>query len=150
MECVETIPSLIEALYDSISGPAGQERKWDRMRSLFFSDARLIRTTVEESGTPQALVMDVEAYIENTSVLLRGHGFYEWEIARRIDRFGNIAHVLSTYEARHHRDDREPFKRGINSIQLFHDGERWWIVNMIWDNEREDNPVPHEFLSSKE
>lgn len=150
MEYVKTIPSLIEALYDSISGPAGQERKWDQMRGLFSPGARLIRTTVEESGTPRALVMDVEAYIDNTSGLFQEHGFYEWEVARRTDRFGNIAHVLSTYETRHHREELEPFQRGVNSIQLFHDGERWWIVNMIWDNEREDNPMPQKFLSSAE
>jgi hypothetical protein len=150
MECVKTIPSLIEALYDSISGSAGQERKWDQMRRLFFPRARLIRTTMEADGTPRALSMDVEDYVENTSGLFHEHGFFEWEIARRTDRFGNIAHVLSTYEARHHRDEPEPFKRGVNSIQLFHDGERWWIVNMIWDNEREDNPMPVKFLSSTE
>jgi len=71
--------------------------------------------------------------------------FYEEQIARRIETFGCITHVFSVYEARHNPDDRVPFKRGINSIQLFHDGQRWRVVNVLWDNERENNPLPKEF-----
>ncbi len=148
MEHVHDIASLIPALYQSISGPAGQERQWDRMREMFFPGAHMVRTIIAEDGTPQALVMDVETYIETTSAYFREHSFYEIEIARRTERFGNIAHAFSTYESRHNVDDPEPFGRGINSIQLFHDGERWWIINMLWDNEREDNPMPAEYLAS--
>lgn len=147
-ENVLDIDSLIHALYQSISGSAGQERQWDQMRHLFFPGAHLVRTFVADDGAPQALMMDVETYVETTSDYFRENGFYEWETARRTDAFGNIAHVLSTYEARHNPDDPKPFRRGINSIQLFHDGQRWWIINMLWDNEREDNPMPAKYLSS--
>jgi N-acetylglutamate synthase-like GNAT family acetyltransferase len=148
MEAARDIDSLIHALYESISGPAGQERQWGQMRHLFFPQAHMVRTSVADDGTPQALVMDVETYIETTSGFFQQHGFYEREIARRTDRFGNIAHVLSSYEARHSLDDPEPFRRGINSIQLFYDGQRWWIINMLWDNEREENPMPEKYLAS--
>jgi hypothetical protein len=90
--------------------------------------------------------MDVETYIASTASFFKEQGFHEWEIAKRVDQFGNIAHVFSTYEARHDPVDAEPFKRGINSIQLFFDGQRWWIMNMLWDNEREGNPLPEEYL----
>ena len=147
MDIVRDIDSLIRTLYETICGPAGQERQWGQMRRLFFPEAHMIRTSVGDDGTPQASVMDVETYIATTSPYFQGEGFFEWEVARRIDRFGNIAHVFSTYEARHDPNDAQPFSCGINSIQLFYDGQRWWIMNMLWDNEREDNPLPEKYLA---
>jgi hypothetical protein len=146
MDTYKEITDLITALYETICGPAGQARQWERMRSLFFPRAHMIRTSIAEDGTPQALVMDVEEYIALTSSFFHEQGFFEWEIARRVDQFGNIAHVFSTYEARHAPNEIVPFKRGINSIQLFFDGKRWWIMNMLWDNERKDNPLPEQYL----
>ncbi len=146
MDAVRDIDSLIHALYETICGPAGQERQWDRLRHLFFPRAHMVRTFIGNDGAPQALVMDVESYITTTTPYFQDPGFFEWEVARRTDQFGNIAHVFSTYEARYDPHDNEPFKRGINSIQLFYDGQRWWIVNMLWDNEREDNPLPQKYL----
>ena len=142
------IDTLIDTLYDCICGPAGQERQWDRLRGLFFEGAHMIRTEVSDDGIPRAIVRDVEAYIASTAGFFDQQGFYEWEIARRTEIFGNIAHVFSTYEARFDRDDPQPFNRGINSIQLFHDGQRWWIINMLWDNERDDNPLPAKYLTT--
>ena len=73
------------------------------------------------------------------------HGFFE-KNPRHTEQFGHIAHVWSTYESRHGEDDPEPFIRGINSIQLFHDGNRWWIVNIYWQQERVENPIPEKYL----
>jgi len=146
MNDTHSIDAIIHALYDTISGPADRERDWDRLRSLFLPGGHLIRTSLTPDGAPRALVMDPEAYQANTAAYLRQQPFYETEIARRTERFGNVAHAFSTYEARHHPDEAAPFKRGINSIQLFHDGRRWWIANMIWDNERPDNLLPADYL----
>jgi hypothetical protein len=143
------IDTLIKALYDSICGPAGKERKWDQMRPLFFDRAHMIRTDVLENGSPQAVIRDVEEYIASTKGFFDQQGFYEWEVARRTEIFGNVAHVFSTCEARFNPDDPKPFKRGINSIQLFHDGRRWWIINMLWDNERDDNPLSAKYLTTR-
>ncbi len=146
MDTNQEISALIGVLYETICGPAGQERQWERLRSLFFPGAHMIRTSVDGNGTPQAIVMDVEEYIASTSGFFQEQGFFEWEIAQRLDSFGNITHIFSTYEARHDPRETMPFKRGINSIQLFFDGKRWWIMNMLWDNEREDNPLPEQYL----
>lgn len=145
MKDTQTINAIIDALYDTISGPAG-DRDWNRFRSLFFPGAHLIRTSIAPDGTPQALVMTVETFEQDTADFLRRESFYEVETTHHIDHFGNVAHVFSTYEARRERDAVRPFKRGINSIQLFRDGTRWWVVNILWDNEREDNPIPVEYL----
>jgi hypothetical protein len=146
MSDTETLDAIIRALYETVSGAAGEERDTPRMRSLFMPGAHLVRTTIADDGTPQAKVMDVEAYARDTAEFFRQNGFYEVEIARRTDRFGQIAQVFSTYEARNDLGEAKPFKRGINSIQLFNDGKRWWVANMLWDNERDDNPLPAQYL----
>jgi hypothetical protein len=63
-----------------------------------------------------------------------------------VERFGSIAHVFSTYESRHTAQDSVPFTHGINSIQLFFDGTRWWVVTVFWDAERPGLTIPREYL----
>ena len=142
MSDVDSIDNLIHALYEIISAPAGVARNWDRDRNLFFPGARLIRTSVDKNGKPKARSMEFETYKLSVDQLLKNQGFHEKEIARKTNQFGNFAHVLSSYEARHNLDDKVAFKRGLNSIQLYFDGKRWWIVNMIWDNERPGLRLP--------
>ena len=119
---VESPDAIIAATYDVISGPAGKKRDWDRERSLFISGARLIPTAIEAGRNDVDLapqILDIEGYIARVEPLIERQGFYEKEVARRIEQFGHIAHVWSTYESRHDPSDAEPFMRGINSIQLF-------------------------------
>jgi hypothetical protein len=144
---VASIDAIIAAAYDSISGPAGQKRDWERERSLYYPGARLIPTA--KPGTNSDLVpqmLDVDGFIARVEPYFAEHGFYEKEIARRTEQFGNIAHVWSTYESRHNPDDPEPFMRGINSIQLFYDGSRWWIVTIYWQQESTEHPIPGKYF----
>ena len=145
---VASMEAIVKALYDVISGPAGQKRDWNRMRSLFIPGARLIPTGPRPTGDSGLRVMDVEGYIAGAANYLETKGFFEREIARRTERFGHIAHVFSTYESRHTGGDPAPFSRGINSIQLLDDGKRWWIVTVFWDAEREGNSLPIEYLNT--
>lgn len=145
---VSSIDAIINAAYDVISGPAGKKRDWDRERSLFLPGARLIPTAMEAGENRSSLVpqfLDVEGYIARVEPYFAENGFYEKEIARRTEQVGRIAHVWSTYESRHRADDAEPFMRGINSIQLFYDGTRWWIVNVYWQHESPDDPIPEKY-----
>jgi hypothetical protein len=148
---VASIDAIITAAYDVISGPAGKKRDWDRERSLFFPGARLIPTSGSSESsdlsgklTPQ--ILDVEAFIARVEPYFEKDGFYETEIARRTEQFGHIAHVWSTYESRHNQNDPEPFMRGINSIQLFYDGSRWWIVTIYWQQENPSDPIPEKYF----
>jgi hypothetical protein len=157
---VASIDAIITAAYDVISGPIGKERDWDRERSLFIPGARLIPTAKKAGGEDVDLatgrvrpngglaphVLDVDAYIARVEAYFQKNGFFEKEIARRTEQFGNIAHVWSTYESRHNADDPEPFTRGVNSIQLFHDGSRWWIVSIYWQQESTECPIPEKYL----
>ena len=143
---VASIESIIAALYDVISGPAGQDRDWSRFRSLFTDGARLIVGAPGADGRVPARNMTVEEYVRSADAFLKRDGFWEREIARRIERYGNVAHVFSTYESRVKTAESAPFSRGINSIQLVTNGQRWWVVTIFWDFERPGNPIPAEYL----
>ena len=146
---VESIDAIIKAAYDVISGPAGKKRDWERERSLFYPGARLIPTATVAGRNDvdlAPLVLDVEGYIARVEPLFAKEGFYETEIARRVEQFGRIAHVWSTYESRHEASEKEPFMRGINSIQLFNDGARWWILSIYWQHESKQDPLPQKYL----
>jgi hypothetical protein len=146
---VASIDAIVTAAYEVISGPAGKKRDWDRERSLFLSGARLIPTAVQAGRNDVDLapqMLDVEGYIERVEPLIEKKGFYEKEIARRVEQFGQIAHVWSTYESRHDPSDPEPFMRGINSFQLFNDRKRWWIVSIYWQHESAQHPLPEQYL----
>ena len=132
----EQIGRVVDEMYAMISGPAGP-RDWSRQRNCFLPEARQVRTWVDEQGRPAMLAMTLDEYAANTAPFFDANNFYEIETSRRIDLFGNIAHVWSGYEARNSLDDAEPERRGINSIQLFRHPELGWrIIHMIWDNER--------------
>ena len=146
---VESIDAIIAATYDVISGPAGKQRDWDRERSLFYQGARLMPTATVAGRNDvelSPLILDVEGYIARVEPLFAKSGFYETEIARRVESFGSIAHVWSTYESRRDPSDPEPFMRGINSIQLFNDGRRWWVLSIYWQHESTQQPLPKQYL----
>jgi len=141
---VGSIDAILGALNDVISGPAG-DRDWDRMRSLFAPGARLIPIRVREDGGAEARVNTIDDYVEAAGAYFKENGFYESEIARTSESFGHVTHVFSTYESRRSPGEA-PFTRGINSIQLMNDGDRWWIITVLWDTERPGEPIPAKYL----
>lgn len=137
IDAVRRIETLLPTLYACISGPAGAPRDWPRFRYLHRPDARSLRTVVHPDGRIEARSFGIEDYIADVTPFFAANDFVEVEVDRRIERFGQIAHVWSVYEARPSLDSPIRLKRGANSLQLFHDGARWWVVSTIWDNERE-------------
>lgn len=144
---VASVDSIISAVYDVISGPAGKKRDWERMKSLFVPGARLIPTGPRQTGGYASRVLTVDEYIERASGFFEKEGFYEREVSRKMEQFGEIVHAFSTYESRHAPDDK-PFQRGINSIQLMNDGTRWWVVTIFWQAEDEKHPLPEKYLKN--
>ena len=132
----QAIGAVIDEMYAMISGPAGT-RDWSRQGNCFLPDARQVRTWVDEQGRSAMKSMSLDEYVRDTTPFFAANDFHEFETGRRIDLFGNIAHVWSQYEARRSPDAQDVERRGINSIQLFrHPDLGWRIVHMIWDNER--------------
>lgn len=146
---VASVDAIMKAVYDVISGDAGQKRDWDRFRTLFHKDARLIPSGKNKEGVTNARAFTPEEYITRSSPVMEKDGFFEKEIARRIDNYGTMAQVFSAYESFHKKDDKKPFARGINSFQLLNDGKRWWIVTIYWLGETPENPIPKKYLKSK-
>ena len=143
---VQTIDGLIEALYGSISGPVGQERDFDRFRSLFAPHGKLVPLTAQ---SPMGYVYwTPEQYWSQNSQALVQIGFTEAEIGRTVEEFGILTHVFSTYVS--YRGDQgdpdTPFARGINSIQLVWHQDRYWIVSISWDSERPGNTIPDRYI----
>ena len=142
---VATIDGIIAAYYDIVSGPAGQPRQWGRDRTLYWPGIRFFAASVRPDGTPAVHVLSHQEYVDASDASLVKDGFSEGEIHRVTQRIGNIAHVMSTYETR--RVGTGPVTgRGVNSLDLFWDGTRWWVTAASWDDERKNAPIPPELL----
>jgi hypothetical protein len=150
---VDTVDHLVASLYDVISGPAGKPRDWDRFRSLFLPDGRLGVVVPEMPATKDAparkgdaVFLTPDMYVQRDDSYFKTHGFFERSIANRVEEFGNLIHVWSTYESRHAENDSQPFTRGINSIQIVHSRGRFWVASVLWDDERPGLTLPEKYL----
>lgn len=144
---VESIDAIMAAIYDVISGPAGQARDWDRFRSLFVADARLIPTGKRPDGTRTIRALTVDDYARNIGPQLERGGFFERELGRKVERYGSVVHLMSAYDSKRTLADPAPFARGVNSFQLWTDGMRWYVVTIYWEAETAENPIPAEWIT---
>ncbi|MCB2231031.1 hypothetical protein KQH82_09985 [bacterium] len=145
---IGSVDGIIAALYESISFEPGSEPNWNRLRSLFLDSGRLIPR--RPGAMPEVQTMTTEGFITRSGPVLRAgqflrRGFIEKEIARRVEQFGGIVHVWSTYQSTF-ADGGEPFTRGINSIQLVYHRNRWWVVTVFWEDETPTVPLPGHYL----
>ena len=145
-----SVDTIVAALYESVSHPDGVEPDWARMRKIFIPVGMLIppKKPTDDIFT----VLDVDGFrdrVREGMASLKKEGktsaFFEKEVARKLDCFGNVCQVFSTYEGRRAPSDEKPFVSGINSIQLLNDGQRWWVASIVWDTERPNNPIPAEY-----
>ena len=143
---VKTVDGIMAAVYDVISGPSGP-RNWDRFHSLFLPQATLATVEAKPGAAPELMVVGPDGYIKLAQPYFDKEGFFENEIGRRSEAYGAVTHVWSTYASRHTKDGN-PFERGINSFQLVNDGERWWVLSILWDSERKGNVIPGKYLKT--
>lgn len=142
---VSSIDGIVAALYETISGPAGQARDWERQRALFLPGALLIAGTPQRDGSIAVEVLDPESYAATRGPYFTTNGFYETEVVRRTAHYGGIAQVWSSYESRH-QPEGAVFLRGVNSMQLLYVNARWWIVSVVWQHESATLPLPREMM----
>ena len=141
---VASVDAIVTALYDVISGPVGQARDWNRLRSLFVPEGRMMPVGERPNGSVGMRLLQVNDYVALSGALLVEKGFHERELARRTEQFGHIAHVFSTYEGK--LEGESEGMRGINTLQLMHDGRRWWIVSLMWEAESPTLKLPAQYL----
>lgn len=143
---VASIDAIVAALYEVISGPAGAPRDWNRMRSLFAPEGRMAAVGMRPDGSYPLRMMTPDDYIARNTKAFATMGFFETELAHRVETFGQVAHVFSTYEARHAANDAKPFMHGVNSIQLVNDGKRWYVLSLVWRGEDAQLQLPERYL----
>lgn len=148
LEDVASPEAIVHAAYEAIERAPGENFQWDRFRSLFLPEARLIPNTEQTGGAFRVLSpQDFIDWIDGATVVggANDKGFAEEEVHHKIERFGDIAHVFSTYQKRFWEDD-QILGRGINTFQLVHNQDRWWIAGIVWDEENGAGPIPDTYL----
>jgi hypothetical protein len=142
---VQSLDGIVAALYDVISGGIGEPRNWNRMRSLFIPEAKIMAIFPKKESKDLALrMMSISDYIANSGPSLIENGFREKEISRKTEQWGELAHLFTTYEAVTEKDG--VIRRGINSVQLMNDGNRWWIISLLFEAERPQLALPEAYL----
>ena len=132
---VSTLNGIVRAAYEVLSGPAGQPRDWGRYRTLFIEGARLMPVVAAPGEKPRVRQLTLEEYIRRVEPIFAIEDFWERETSRQTEIVGRVAHVLSRYESL--RDPSgPPFETGANSMQLFYDDTRWWILSVMWNTAR--------------
>ena len=144
---VNSIHSVVEAFFNAISAPKGGTLDRERLRSLFVPNGR-VEIPIPGSGAQPTDVVFVspDVYADRSNAATKDEGFFDHALAMHVQQFGVMAHVYSSYESRKNRDDARPFVRGVKSFELLNSGGRWYITQVAWDREREDNPIPKIYL----
>ena len=148
---VKTIKGIIDTFYQVISGEKNQPRNWDLLKKLMNPRAKLIYYGPDVEKVLRVQYWSPEFYANTVGKSQENDmevGFFEKEIHQVVERFGNIAHVFSTYASYDSPNDKKPHTRGINSFQLLYSDKRWWIINVFWDGAGEtiENPIPKKYL----
>lgn len=141
---VASVDAIIAALYDVISGDPGTPRDWDRFRNLFKPEARLMPSRKTPDGNLTLASLAPEDYVQMFTSRITT-GFFERELHRVAETYGTVTHVFSTYETKE-KVDGPVTNRGVNSIQLFFDGKRFYVVNIFWCAETLGFPLPEKYL----
>ena len=136
------IDAAIRGVYEVISGPPGQKRDFDRMRSLFAPGA-----TLKATGPKGIHGGSLEDYIARDKDILEQKGFTERELGRRTEVWGGLATAWSAYDGR--TADGSFHERGINSFQLVKIDGKWLVASILWQEATPDNPLPADLIKGK-
>lgn len=143
---VGTLDGIMKAYYDVVTVKKGEKVSYERDSLLHLADAQVGWNRQGKDGKPHLTMVSLKEYHKMSDEYLEKNGFDEKEISRKVEKFGSVYHVWSTYETRN-TPNGTIIGRGINSIELFFDGNRFWIITWVFDDERNDNPIPSEYLT---
>lgn len=144
---VGTLDGIMKAYYDVVTIKKGEKPSYARDSSLHIPDARCGAITTKKDGSKPLKYMTLKEYHNLSDESLAKNGFVEREISRKVEQFGNIYHVWSTYESRN-TPTGPVIERGINSIEMYNDGKRFWIIGWYFDQENRTNPIPKKYLTN--
>jgi len=138
---VGAVDDVIRAYFESISGPAGQPRDWPRFRTLFLPRARFLTRRIAH-GRGAIISISIDDFVRSNNAYFEKGGYFETETKRETKSFAGVAQVFSAYEARRGVATSAPYLMGVDGFQLVNDGQRWWIVNIVWDWRRPGDQSP--------
>lgn len=143
---VSTLDGIMKAYYDVVTVKKGEKANYERDSLLHWPNVNVGSVNMNKAGKPVFHYISLKEFHRLSDPFIEKEGFYEREISRKVDHFGAIYHVFSTYESRAAADSPVT-ERGINSIELYFDGTRFWILGWFYDSERKGNPIPPEYLN---
>lgn len=138
---VATIDGLIKAYYESVSGHPGT-RDGERMLSLFIEGGKISVGFAGDAPTHEL----AEDYLRTERFLTLSEDFFEREISRDTQHFGNMANVISTYGISDAMENTTYTARGVTMFQLLRHNGRWWILSTMWQRESPEFPLTAELL----
>lgn len=145
---VSTVDGLMRAFYEAVNIGPDDARQWDRDRTLYVPWIRFVGTSIDDNGQVKVRSWTHQQYVEATEPLV-ANGFKEWEVSRRTQTYGNVAHIDSVYAGEAMEDGKVERFRGVNSIEAYFDGTRWWISSVTWMSESPKHPIPAIYLEKK-
>jgi hypothetical protein len=146
---VSSIDSIVTSIYEVVSGEEGENRDWDLHRTIFHPEAQIVTNYLNDHGEYQIDFYDFEDYVNNYSDYFKNNNNFEVDVNRKIEIFGNLAHVFSTFESYKNAEDSTPYRLGTASIQLYNDGDRRYVLNMYYKTESENDKVPNKYIPSQ-
>jgi hypothetical protein len=144
---VSTLDGIMKAYYEVVSVKVGEKISYQRDSMLHSLNALVGLPSTGKDGKFKLNLMSLKEYHRLADAGLEKEGFYEKEISRKVEHFGSIYHVWSTYESRN-TVAGPVIDRGINSIELFYDGTRFWITSWSFDSETKQHQIPKEYLTN--
>ena len=136
----KTIDEIVKEGLGIISGKKGEARDWDRFRDLFAADAQFSVLVKSKEGKSQIRNFNLEEFVRSGKNFYINNDFSEVEIKKIINEYNGIATVFQSYLV----EVNGKKEKGVNAYQLMHDGERWWIISLMWTNDQNGNPLPEE------
>ena len=144
---VGSVEAIIAASFDALSGPRGAPRQWERYLSLLDPDARLVSASIDAAtGAPKIVRWGRDEYVRAANEYLVAIGFVDRKLGCVTNQDGAVASVRCGFEG---LEQTKRVERGVATYQLYHDGQRWWILSVAWDQERPGHPIPAELLSAQ-
>jgi hypothetical protein len=142
---VGTIDGIIQAYYNVVTVKKGEKISYQRDSLLHIPNAMVGIVRKTKIGESKLQMITLKQYHKNSDASLEKDGFYESEISRQVENFGAIYQVWSTYQTKYEANG-PVISRGINSIQLYFDGTRFWIISWAFDSESKEQPIPRKYL----
>ena len=129
---VSTLDGILKAYYDVVTVKKGEKVSYERDSLLHVAGVRVAAIGQDQNGKTLLQYTSLKQFHKESDPYIEKNGFIETEINRKVENVHNLWHVWSTYESRNVAGG-PVIERGTNSIELYFDGKRFWILGWFYD-----------------